>query len=267
MKMKKILTTYILLIVFAPVVFAQSTEGTIPPPPAPPGVAAEEPGAEQVGFDENADVAIAEDPNATTAEVAPQPAPEPVVEESIVEKLESFGDWTAKLVKNHSAWNTEACVASVSNEEATVEVYAEKVGQEYTEPTVQAIFPKELFEGQDVLQVAITSTDKKRRRYNMFAAPMHRDPTKAAFVLGLEDRAEVVQMIRADARLRLRVFSVAELNKRLVKKGRVSGFKVVELSLSGSSKTVGRPSTDRRGASGAFKACNLSFDQPLLAQE
>ena len=137
------------------------------------------------------------------------------------------------MVSGHNAWGTEACVASTLLADATLEVYAEKVGGIYTEPTVQILFQ----EPNQVYSAEISTEKGQKWTFTLANAPL--DPNMQAVLARLKDREAILTALK-------------QANSLTVKLRDVKGksFKQAVFSLSGSSKTI----------DALIKGCDLKFE-------
>ena len=143
-------------------------------------------------------------------------------EEVVTEEISSSKKWSAYKMTGHSAWGTEACVASTQGEDSIVEIYSEKVGSVYTEPTIQVLFSGV---AEQVFSATI-ETDKGGRKAMTLAS----QPAAAgmqAVMSRLKDRESLIRAIRGHNSLTVRLRDA---------KGKT--IKRLRFSLSGSSKTV-----------------------------
>ena len=144
--------------------------------------------------------------------------------------------WTASKVTGHAAWNTEACIAttpSATTLNSYLEVYSEKTGELYAEPTVQIIFkqPKQVYS-------ADVNTEKGTKwSFTLASAPV--DPALQAVMARLADREAIIKALRSDKTLTVKLKDV---------KGKL--IVAMQYSLSGSSAAL----------DAQFKACDLKFE-------
>jgi hypothetical protein len=162
--------------------------------------------------------------------------------EEVVSPIVTNKKWIAKTVSGHSAWNTEACLAttplaakasSSTTTASSLEVYSEKTGAIYAEPTVQILIkqPKQVY-------FAEVNTDKGAKwTFTLAGVPV--DPYVQAVMARLKDREAVVAALRNDSTLTLRL-----------KDNKGKTIDTLQYSLSGSAKAIDEQ----------FKSCGLKFD-------
>jgi hypothetical protein len=158
----------------------------------------------------------------------------PVFAEQIVTTpIASNKKWTANMVSGHTAWGTEACVASTTLTDAVLEVYAEKVNGVYTEPTVQMLFK----EPSQVYSAEVSTERGQKWTFTLANTPV--DPQMQAVMARLKDREEIILALKQANSFTVKLRDVK--NK---------SFKQAEFSLSGSSKTI----------DALVKGCELKFE-------
>jgi len=146
--------------------------------------------------------------------------------------------WTASKVTGHAAWNTEACLAttpSATTLDSYLEVYSEKAGQIYGEPTIQVIFKQ----AKQVYSADVNTDKGTKWTFTLASAPV--DPSLQAVMARLSDRESIIKALRSDKTLTVKLKDVK--GKQIV---------VMQYSLSGSSGAL----------DAQFKACDLKF-QPI----
>lgn len=154
-------------------------------------------------------------------------------QEVVTEKIAENKKWIANKVSGHSAWSTEACVASTKGDFSLLEVYAEKVGELFTEPTVQILFsvPKQVYSAE------VTIDNGAKWIFTLANAPA--EPEMQAVLARLKDREAIVTALRKANTVNVKLRDV---------KGKT--IKPLVFSLSGSSKTI----------DAQVKACSLNFE-------
>jgi hypothetical protein len=142
--------------------------------------------------------------------------------ETVVESISTLKQWSAYTLTGHSAWNTEACIASTpGGTDSILEVYAEKAGLTFTEPTVQI-----LFSGVPQTFSAELTTGGVKKWSLTLASPTQ-DPDLQAVMARLNDRENIVAALKRDNTATVKIRDAK--NKVL---------KTIQFSLSGSSKTI-----------------------------
>jgi hypothetical protein len=142
--------------------------------------------------------------------------------ETVVDSIATIKQWSAYTLTGHSAWNTEACIASTpGGSDSILEIYAEKAGSAYTEPTVQI-----LFSGTPQAFSAELTTGGLKKWSLTLASPTQ-DLNLQALMARLNDRENIVAAIKRDNTATVKIRDVK--NKVL---------KTIQFSLSGSSKTI-----------------------------
>jgi hypothetical protein len=161
-----------------------------------------------------------------------------VFAETVVEKIAENKNWIANKIDMHNAWNTSSCVASTLGSNAILEIYAEKMvdGITFAEPTVQVLFASASVKEEAFSAEASTNGGKK---WTFTRASTSQDPNTHVMLAKLKDRAEIIDRIKKDSSLNLKLKNV-------------KGKTIVDLkfSLSGSSKTV----------TSQVDVCKLKFD-------
>lgn len=155
-------------------------------------------------------------------------------EEVVTEEIINFKKWSAYKMTGHSAWGTEACIASTSGRDSIVEIYAEKVAEGYTEPTIQVLFSGV----EEQVYSATIETDKGGRKLMTLASTPAAEGMQAVMAR-LKDRDSLILAIRRYNTLTVRLRNV---------KGRT--IQRLRFSLSGSSKTIKTQ----------FESCGLKFE-------
>lgn len=154
--------------------------------------------------------------------------------EVVTEKVTTNKEWGAYLVQDHSAWATEGCVAATLVPDALLEVYAEKVDNEYAEPTVQVIFTNM----PQIYSAEVASSALSRWTFTKASHPQ--DPSLQVVLARLKDRQEVIDKLKRDNGLTVKLKDI---------KGKL--VKTLQFSLAGSSKTI----------DAEFKRCGLKFQE------
>lgn len=152
--------------------------------------------------------------------------------ETVTETVATNKQWGSYLVQDHSAWATEACVAATLVPDAALEVYAEKVDNEYTEPTVQVIFTNM----PEVYSAEVYSSALSRWTFTRASHPQ--DPALQVVLARLKDREDLITKLKRDNGLTVKLKDA---------KGKL--VKTLQFSLAGSSKTI----------DAEFKHCGLKF--------
>ncbi len=157
--------------------------------------------------------------------------------EPVVTPVLTSKKWTVQTVTGHSAWNSESCIAttpSSTTADSVVEVYSEKVGDLYAEPTVQVLFkePKQVYSAE-------VNTDKGTK-WTFTLASVAVDPELQVVMARLKDREAIIKSLKSDSTLTVKLRDA---------KGKA--IKTMQYSLSGSSK----------GIDGQFSHCALKFEE------
>lgn len=146
-------------------------------------------------------------------------------EQEVVRVIGGSGDWGAALVKNHTLWNNEACVAATRSKEGSVlEFVAAKTEKDelYGEPTVQVVVTSPAS-----FVRATIEDDKKRVLYHLVLTSTDGEPTKFGLVARVDERKKMVELLKKANQANLTL--VNEKNKTVSRQ---------KFSLKGSTKTI-----------------------------
>lgn len=155
--------------------------------------------------------------------------------ETVTEKIATSKSWSSYILTDHSAWGSEACIASTSTADSILEVYSEKTSSVFTEPTVQILFaniPVEVYSA-DVSTGALT-------RWFFTKASSPNDPSLQAVIARLGDRQAILAALKKGNTVTVKL---KDVRNKLVK--------TMQFSLSGSSK----------GIDSQFAKCGLKFEE------
>lgn len=148
-----------------------------------------------------------------------------MAEQETVKVIGGSGDWGAALVKGHTLWNTEACVAATRSKEGSIlEYYAAKTIRDgvYGEPTVQVVV-----KAPATFVRATLEDDKKRVLYHLVLTATSDPVTRFGVVGRVEERKKLVELLKKANTANLVL--VNEKNKVVSKQS---------FSLKGSTKTI-----------------------------
>lgn len=144
--------------------------------------------------------------------------------------------WVANTITGHTAWNTDACVASTlstTTADSILEIYSEKTGELYAEPTIQVVFK----EAKQVYSADVITDKGAKWTFTLASAPV--DPELQSVMARLKDREAIIKALKSDSAFTVKLKDV---------KGKA--IKSMQYSLSGSSKAIDEQ----------FKACSLKFE-------
>ncbi len=148
-----------------------------------------------------------------------------MAEQETVKVIGGSGDWGAALVKGHTLWNTEACVAATRSKEGSIlEFYAAKTAREgvYGEPTVQVV----VVSPASFVRATIED-DKKRVLYHLVLSATNEPVARLGLLGRVEERKKLVELLKKANTANLVL--VNEKNKVVARQS---------FSLKGSTKTI-----------------------------
>lgn len=146
-------------------------------------------------------------------------------EQEVVRVIGGSGDWGAALVKNHSLWSNEACVAATRSKEGSIlEFYSAKTEKDglFGEPTVQVVVTSPAS-----FVRATIEDDKKRVLYHLVLTTTAGETAKFGLVGRVDERKKLVELLKKANQANLTL--VNEKNKTVSRQ---------KFSLKGSTKTI-----------------------------